>query len=108
MSNLPNVSTDTFEREVIEATTPVLVDFGAVWCGPCKMLDPVVEELAGDWGDKVKVVKVDVDHNPDLAIQYQVLGVPTLILFKGGQPAERQSGFQPKKKLAAKFEPHLN
>ena len=108
MSNLTSISTDTFEQEVIDAATPVLVDFGAVWCSPCKMLDPLVEQLAGEWGSKVKVVKVDVDHNPELAMQYQVLSVPTLILFKGGQPAERQTGFQPKQKLAAKFGPHLN
>ena len=94
MANLTSVSTETFEEEVMSAETPVLVDFGAVWCGPCKMLDPLVEELAGDWGEKVKVVKVDVDHNPDLAMQYQVLGVPTLILFKQGQQAERVSAFQ--------------
>jgi thioredoxin 1 len=102
------VNESDFQSEVIEADRPVLVDFGAVWCGPCKMLDPVVEELAEDWGEKVKVVKIDVDHNPNLAMQYQVMGVPTLILFKDGQPQERLSGFRPKKHLQGKFEHLLN
>ncbi len=108
MSDLTPVNEADFQNEVLEAQKPVLVDFGAVWCGPCKMLDPVVEELAGEWGEKVKVVKVDVDHNPNLAIQYQVLGVPTLILFVNGQPAERLTGFKPKKQLQRAFESHLN
>jgi len=108
VSNLPQINApEDFQSEVISHDQPVLVDFGAVWCGPCKMLDPVVEELAGEWQDKVKFVKVDVDHNPEIAMQYQVMGVPTLILFKNGQPAERTTGFLPKKKLLAKFLPHV-
>ena len=107
MSNLHNINADDFQSEVISASQPVLVDFGAVWCQPCKMLDPVVEQLAGEWQAKMKVVRVDVDHNPELAMQYQVMGVPTLILFKNGRPAERSSGFLPKKKLEEKFGPHL-
>jgi thioredoxin 1 len=107
MSNMIQISEAQFGSEVLDASTPVLVDFGAVWCQPCKMLDPVVKELANEWGDRVKVVKVDVDHNPDLAMRYSVMGVPTLILFKDGEPRERQSGFQPKKKLEARFAPLL-
>ncbi|MFC2026190.1 thioredoxin, partial [Chloroflexota bacterium] len=86
----------------------VLVDFTAVWCGPCKMLDPVVTELAQDWDGKAKVTKLDVDHNPNIAMQYQVMGVPTLMLFVGGQPIERVTGYQPKDRLEKKFSPHLN
>jgi len=108
MTELPHINQDVFPTEVLQADKPVLVDFGAVWCSPCKMLDPLVAELADEWGDKVKVVKVDVDYNPELAMQYQVMGVPTLILFVNGQPRERVSGFKPKKQLQAKFEPHLN
>jgi len=108
MSELTHINQDDFSNEVLQADKPVLVDFGAVWCGPCKMLDPVVAELAGEWGDKVKVVKVDVDYNPDLAMQYRVLGVPTLILFVDGQPRERMSGYKPKKHLQKTFEPYLN
>ena len=102
------INQDVFQSEVLEATIPVLVDFGATWCGPCKMLDPVVEKLAADWGEKVKVVKIDIDYNPDLAIQYQVMGVPTLILFVDGQPRERLTGYNPRNRIEAKFNPHLN
>ena len=77
MAEMLYVSEDTFRSEVLDATQPVLVDFTAVWCGPCKMLDPIVKQLAEQWDGKVKVVKLDVDHNPNLAIQYQVMGVPT-------------------------------
>lgn len=108
MSQMLHINQDVFPHEVLQANKPVLVDFGAVWCSPCKMLDPIVEELAGEWGEKVKVVKIDVDNNPDLAIQYQVMGVPTLILFVNGQPRERLSGFKPKKQLQSRFEPHFN
>jgi thioredoxin 1 len=82
MSKLQNINTDDFQAEVISANQPVLVNFWAVWCQPCKMLDPVVEQLAGEWQAKMKTVHVDVDYNPELAMQYQVMGVPTLILFK--------------------------
>ena len=85
-----------------------MVDFTAVWCGPCKMLDPVVKELAEDWQEKVKVVKLDVDDNPNLAMQYQVMGVPTLMLFLNGQPSQRITGYQPKDRIVKKFSPHFN
>ena len=101
------LSQATFDEEVLKSAQPVLVDFTAVWCQPCKMLDPIVKQLAEEWQGQVKVVKLDVDDNPDLAIQYQVMGVPTLILFKDGRPAERVSGFQPKERLLHKFRPAL-
>ena len=107
MAEILQTSQDTFQADVLEAQTPVLVDFTAVWCGPCKMLDPIVKQLAQDWDSQVKVVKLDVDTNPDLAIQYQVMGVPTLMLFKGGQAVERVSGYQPKDRLEKKFKPHF-
>ncbi|MEJ2708810.1 MAG: thioredoxin [Anaerolineales bacterium] len=84
-----------------------MVDFTAVWCGPCKMLDPVVKELAEDWNGKVKVVKLDVDNNPNLAMNYQVMGVPTLMLFKAGEPVQRVTGYQPKDRLQKKFVGHI-
>lgn len=96
-----------FEKEVLNSSLPVLVDFGAVWCGPCKMLDPVVKQLAEEWQDKVKVCKLDIDENPEATVNYQVMGVPTLMLFKGGKPVERVSGYQPKDRLVKKFLPHL-
>jgi thioredoxin 1 len=96
-----------FDREVIQANQPVLVDFTAVWCGPCKMLDPVIKQLAQDWAGKVKVVKVDVDDNQHLAMNFQVMGVPTLILFVKGKPVQRLSGYQPREKIISRLMPHL-
>lgn len=107
MSDFPRVTEDTFEQEVLKADLPVLVDFSAVWCGPCKMLDPLVQQLAVEWQGKVKVLKLDVDESPTLAMDFQVMGVPTLMLFKDGKPVERVTGYQPKDRLAKKFQPHL-
>ena len=107
MADTMHVNEATFQNEVIQSDQPVLVDFTAVWCGPCKMLDPVVKQLAHDWDGKVKVVKLDVDENPNLAMQYQVMGVPTLMLFKQGKLSQRVSGYQPKDRLVAKFGPHI-
>ena len=91
----------------MQSTVPVLVDFTATWCGPCKMLDPIVRQLAQDWGNKVKVVKLDVDESPELAMRFQVMGVPTLMLFSSGSPVQRMSGFQPRERILSKLNPHL-
>lgn len=107
MADTPHISQDTFQGEVLESGIPVLVDFTAVWCGPCKMLDPIVKQIASDWTGKVKVVKLDVDNNPELAMRYQVMGVPTLMLFVNGEPAQRVTGYQPKDRILAKFNPHI-
>lgn len=107
MVDIEKISETNFKPEVLEATQPVLVDFTAVWCGPCKMLDPVVKQLAEQWDGKVKVMKLDVDDLPQLAMEYQVMGVPTLMLFKNGQPVERVTGYQPKDRLEKKFLPHF-
>jgi thioredoxin 1 len=96
-----------FPKDVLESDLPVLVDFTAAWCGPCKMLEPVVKQLAQDWDGRVKVVKLDIDENQDLTMQYQVMGVPTLILFVKGQPVQRVSGYQPKDRLLAKFRDYI-
>lgn len=104
---IKHVGEADFEEEVISSTLPVLVDFTAVWCGPCKMLEPIVKQLAKEWDGQVKVVKLDVDNNADLAMQYQVMGVPTLMLFSNGQPLERLTGYQPKQRILAKVTPHL-
>ena len=108
MAEMLHVNEDTFKNEVLDSTQPVLVDFSAVWCQPCKMLDPVVKQLAGEWDGKVKVVKIDADENPNLVMQFGVMGIPTLLFFKGGEIKERITGFMPKDKLIARFSPHFN
>ncbi len=108
MADLINVTEESFKEEVIDATLPVLVDFSAAWCGPCKMLDPIVKQLAGEWDGQVKVVKIDADQNPNILMQFGVLGIPTLLLFKGGEVQERLVGYQPKDKLISKLTPHFN
>lgn len=107
MAEIIELNQVVFKDEVINSELPVLVDFSAVWCGPCKMLDPVVKQLAQEWDGKVKFVKLDVDHNPEVAMEYQVMGVPTLMLFKNGEPVERVTGYQPKDRLEKKFKDHL-
>ena len=107
MTDMIKVNEATFQDEVISAQQPVLVDFSAVWCQPCKMLDPVVKQLAGEWEGKVKVVKIDADENPNLVMQYGVMGIPTLLFIKGGEVKERVTGFMSKEKLIAKFSPHF-
>ena len=107
MSELQHVTDDTFQAEVLEADLPVLVDFTAIWCGPCKMVDPIVAELADEWAGKVKVLKMDVDHNPNTPMQYMVMGGPSLLLFRDGEVKERMTGYKPKKHIIAKFSKHF-
>ncbi len=105
----PTVVTDEmFEQEVLKSSTPTLVDFWAIWCGPCKRVAPVVDELARENEGKLKVMKLDVDENPNTAMTYGVMSIPTLILFKDGQPVERVVGFKPKGDLAKRILPHLS
>jgi thioredoxin 1 len=107
MAKLPELSDDDFEAEVMGSNQPVLVDFGAEWCHPCKQLDPIVEELAVEWEGKVKVFKLDIDTNVTTTMNLGVMGVPTLILFVNGEPVERLTGFVPKKRILAQLTPHL-
>ena len=93
------VSDANFESDVLKASTPVVVDFWAEWCGPCRMIAPALEEIAGQLGDKVKIVKLNVDENPKTAAKYGIMSIPTLMLFKDGQLASRQVGAAPKQKL---------
>ncbi len=108
MSELAYVNGENFTEEVLEWERPVLVDFTAVWCGPCKMVDPVVTQLGEEWGGKIKVVKIDADKNPEIVQQYGILGIPALLLFYQGEVRERINGYQPRKKLAKKLEKYLN
>ncbi|HCJ10669.1 MAG TPA: thioredoxin [Clostridiales bacterium] len=101
---LLTVTDDSFDREVLESDIPVLVDFWAPWCGPCRMIAPVVEELAKDYEGRLSVAKVNVDENPATAQRYQVMGIPTLILFKNGQAVERFVGYMPKEDLERKID----
>ena len=98
------VSEETFEREVIKADLPVLVDFWAEWCGPCRMVAPIVEELAGEYEGRVKVAKVDVDDNQRLAMRYSIMSIPTLGVFKGGELIERIVGYMPKQELKRRLD----
>jgi thioredoxin 1 len=93
------VSDATFETEVLKASEPVVVDFWAEWCGPCRLIAPALEEIAGTMGNKVKVVKLNVDENPATASKYDIMSIPTLMIFKNGQLASRQVGAAPKQKL---------
>ena len=93
------VSDSTFEAEVLKSNEPVVVDFWAEWCGPCKMIAPALEEIAGSLGDKVKIVKLNVDENPATAQKYGIMSIPTLMLFKNGELASRQVGAAPRQKL---------
>jgi thioredoxin 1 len=103
---LPDVTDATFKSEVLEADSPVLVDFWAPWCGPCRVVHPVLEEMDAERED-LRIVSLNVDENQQTAAQYEVLSIPTLILFKGGEVAKTVIGAMPKRRLEAELEPAL-
>lgn len=102
-----SISDAAFEKEVLEANLPVLVDFWAAWCGPCRMVAPVLDDLAKDMSDKIKIVKINVDENPETPTVYQVRSIPTLILFKKGEAVSTLVGAHPKSKLVDWLNEHL-
>lgn len=107
-ANTFEVTESNFQNEVLNSKEPVLVDFWAEWCGPCKMISPLVEQIATEYAGKIRVGKLDADAHPDVLMRYNIMGIPTLILFKNGQPVERVTGYQPKDKITNKLVPHLS
>ena len=102
-----HITNETFEKEVMQAEGKVLVDFWASWCGPCKMLGPTIEELAGDFDGKVVVGKVDVDNNQQVSVDYGIRNIPTVLIFKNGEVVDKIVGVAPKETIAEKLSAHL-
>jgi thioredoxin 1 len=107
MSSIVNTSEAAFQEDVLEAKGSVLVDFWAPWCGYCTKLSPVLDEVAGELGEKIKVVKINVDENRAIAQKYGVMSLPTMLVFKNGEPGEKLMGFMPKANLIGKLNPLL-
>lgn len=107
MSNIISVTDANFDAEVLQSDQPVLVDFWAEWCGPCKMIAPILEEISGEYGDKLKIVKIDCDANPDTPANMGVRGIPTLTLFNAGDKVAQQTGALSKSQLSAFIDSNL-
>ena len=108
MATPVDVVDTSFDAEVLKCDIPVLADFWAEWCGPCKMIAPHVEAIAAEYDDQIKVVRLDIDENPTVASQYSILSIPTLVLFKFGQPVERIIGAVSKEAILNKIKPHFD
>jgi thioredoxin 1 len=107
MTKPVHISDSTFDAEVLKSDIPVLTDFWAEWCGPCKMIAPILEQIAEEYDGQLKIAKIDVDESNQMAMQYGVQSIPTLILFKNGQAVERLVGAMPKERLLSRIQPHL-
>ena len=107
MAEVNYITEADFDEKVLSSDLPVLIDFTAAWCGPCKMVTPILEELAGEWEGKAQVYKMDVDVNQGIPVEYGIMGIPALLLFVNGDVAARVTGFKPKKQMQKIFEPHI-
>ncbi len=107
MSSVIHADEGTFEKAVLQSDVPVLVDFWAAWCGPCKAIAPVLDELSGEFEGKARIVKIDVDANPNLAAQYGIRSIPSLFVFKNGEKVDNVVGAQPKAQLSALLNKHV-
>ena len=105
--NTKTVTDQSFQADVLSADKPVLVDFWAEWCGPCRMIAPALEEISGELGDKVTIAKLNIDENPDIPSRYGVRGIPTMLLFKGGQPIAQKVGAAPRSQIQQWLESNL-
>ena len=105
--SIVTLTDSTFDETISSASTPILVDFWAEWCGPCKMIAPVLEEISKDQAGRVTIAKINVDDNPDIALRFDVMSIPTLLLFKDGQLAHRMVGAKGKNQLLQEIDPHL-
>ena len=107
MANPVHITDSTFDAEVLKSDIPVLTDFWAEWCGPCKAIAPILNQIAEEYEGRIKITKVDADQSNQMAMQFGVQSIPTMILFKNGQPVERLVGAMPKDRLLSRIEPHL-
>lgn len=105
--HITSITDSTFETEVVKSSTPVLLDFWAEWCGPCRQLSPVLDEIAAQMGTKVKVVKMNIDQNPETPVKFGVRGIPTLMIFKNGELADTKVGSMPKSALESWLSSHV-
>ncbi len=108
MTKPVHINDSTFEEEVLKHNVPVLADFWAEWCGPCRTIAPVLEEISQEYDGRLKIAKIDVDENPEAPARFGIQGIPTLILFKDGKPVERLVGAMPKDRLLSHIRPHLS
>ncbi len=106
-ANTKTVTDASFQADVLDSSTPVLLDFWAEWCGPCRMIAPALEEIAAELGDKVTIAKINIDENPDTPGKYGVRGIPTMLLFKGGQPVAQKVGAAPRGQIQQWLEAEL-